>query len=390
MTTFGQRDVSNAGPSMFEDDFGAAQSGRYDPAAVEAALDAARSAGARANEVADFLTELPGSSQRLRVDGLEGVHYLQKRGVMGLDYCARVDVPGVLPRFLLTPRLLPVGAGDDVGFGDVVPFPDWAYRARTAAPGVVALFRVPELLETLGKRRCRVALRPDSDRRTVVEVDVAVGEARAAGPAVDLARQVARIARAAVDARLVFAERVDDGRPPAERVEALLARVTDAVSWVSGPVARVGDGVEARLTLEELPGPSSMLRFDIDAAGQCVVFFEGRLLDRTERVARLRPQDGLVDRLLGLVDVKIDDAAFDDAWLVDGNTETVKELAVHNDLLLRLREKHAAVELGPQGLVVRVPKFAADDTAVVEVTGAVVTLWRNLVRDARGFSAPAP
>ncbi len=356
--------------------------------AMAAAVIAAHAAGSRGPDVGDVLSDVPSSTAPLKVDDMTGIQYLRKRGGLlgGFDYCARVDIPGVLPRLVITPWFASP-TSDDRQAGEAAPFLDGQFIARTRAPGVVRLFARDEVGHVLRKKRCRIALRPDADRRTVLELDCAVGNARQCQPAADIVRLCARLARAAVDNGVVFAEQLPDARPPAERVEALVARVTEAVSWVSGPVERVGDGVEARLALEEQPETPSVLRFDLDGRGQCAVYFEGRLLERSERVTRLSPQESFIDRLRGLVDVKVDDAAFDDAWLIEGEPAVVKQLAIHDSLMLRLRAVHASVEVGPQGLIVRVPAVADGDAAVVDVAGAVLTLWRNLGQSARGFGA---
>ena len=74
-------------------------------------------------------------------------------------------------------------------------------------------------------------------------------------------------------------------------------------------------------------------------------------------------------------------------FLPPGDATVSKRLAAQAPLLLRLRQKHAVVEVGPAGLVVRVPAFDDDDVAVVDVAGAVLSLWRALCRDARGYSS---
>jgi hypothetical protein len=364
--------------------------------AISAAIAAAERSATRSAKASDLLSE---RGTELVVDDLRGVQFLRRCTFMsgvsstlemtGFDYSARVDVDGVLPRLLLVRRFEILSHADAETAGPTVPFSTARlarrYRAATAAPDVLRPFDTESFAEVLGQRSVRIALRPDSDRRTVVEVDVHVGDGRICEPAVAIAAAVARMAQALAASGAVFAEKSRDNRPPAERVEALVARVTEAVSWVTGPVARVGDGVEARLALDEQPDAPSVLRFDLDGQGKGTVFFEGRLIERNEKTTRLRPQEGFLDRLRGLLDQKIDDPAFDDAWVIEGDAVVGKQLAAQAALLLRLRERHAVIEVGPAGLVVRVSAFEDEDAAVVDVVGSILGLWRNLCRGARGF-----
>lgn len=366
-------------------------------ALVSRAAAAARRSAARDHDVGDELTAL---GRELRIDQMGGLHRLEGSG-NSCVYKASVDVPGVLPRLTIQSEALGMPPR---ACGPVVPFRTKTLaerlRARSRAPGVLRVFDTDEfadLLDPAEDWELRIEFRPETDKLTVIEVDVDVGDGRHCNPALRLTEAVARIARALVESGAVFAEIAVDGRPPAERIEALLGRITEAVSWVHGPVARVGDGVEARLALEEQPDAPSVLRLDLhnlqhaaDGHGSCSVFFEGRLIERTDRSVRLTPQVGVTDRLRGLVDVKVKDAAFDAAWLISGDEALSKKLAAQALLMQRLRAHLATVELTPAGLVVRVPPFADEDSAVVEVVSAVLTLWRHLCRDARGFSEAPP
>lgn len=356
--------------------------------AINAAVAAARRAATRSGDVGDVLTDLPGASAPLRIDDVSGVQYLRRHSGLfaRFDYCARIDVVGVLPRLSIEGRFAAPSLEDARTFGPLVNLRHKNLTIRSRSPSGAALFDNDDVALAFSNLRARVALRPETARRSVVEVDVVVGDGRVCTPAADLARLITRLCRAALDRGLAFAEAAADGRAPAERIEALVARVTEAVHWVSGPVARVGDGVEARLAIDEQPDAPSVMRFDLDNAGHCAVYFEGRLADVGDDRVRLAPQDGFVDRMRGLVDVKVDDAALDEAWLIDGAPALARRLARHKTILLGLRERAATVEVAAAGLVVRVPAFADDDAAVVDVAGALLTLWRNLIRDARGLN----
>ena len=370
---------------------------------IAAAMAAAQRSSARAATAGDVLSE---RGSALHVDGLRGVQFLRpcsffqsiKVGTSemdGYDYCARVDVAGVLPWLLVLPRFS-ILTTEDIALCQrelfaPTPLPlrsslSKRFVARSRAPDLLRAFDSDALADALGKRNVRLALRPETDRRSVVEVDVHVGDGRDCEPALRIVDVFCRTAQALVEAGAVFAEREQQRGPSADRIEALVRRVSEAVSWVTGPVARVGDGVEARLCLEEQPDAPSVLRFDLDNQGLCAVFFEGRLIERNEKPTRLRPQEGLFAKLRALADLKVDNVDFDAAWLIDGDEAVARTLAGHSQLLLRLRERNATVEVGPAGLVVRVPAFDGEDAAVVDVAGAVLGLWRALCRQARGFA----
>ena len=54
--------------------------------------------------------------------------------------------------------------------------------------------------------------------------------------------------------------------------------------------------------------------------------------------------------------------------------------------MLRLRRLLGSVELGPEGLVVRVPRFEVDESAVVDAVGSALSLWRTLVLRGHGLT----
>jgi hypothetical protein len=352
--------------------------------ARRAAIAAARRSAARDEDVGDGLSDYAGGTAPFVVDDMRGIHYLRRDGGLfgGATYCARIDLPGVLAPLLLSSRAAEV-PGDGDAFGPVVelrePLLDRHFRARSRASDLVRAFDIDAVGACLPRRGVRVALRPEAAQRTVLEVDAAVGKDRRCTPAAEAAQVLARIARAIVDTGLVFAERGQRGATTPAELSETLARITEAASWLSGPVARVGDGVEARLALDEQPELASVLRVDLEG-GRARVYFEGRFAESFAQTTTLRPQENWLDHLRGLADARVGDVDFDAAWLCSGDGEALRLLAACAPQLQRLRSLSATVDLGPAGLIVRVPPFSEHDGDVTGCCGAVLSLWRRLVR----------
>ncbi len=351
---------------------------------------AAELSASRSALLGDTLGYLPSDATPIDVDGAHGIHFLRRHeGLLGgYDYCARVDVPGVLPRFVMHT----IGRGDaaDVDAGPRQRLRtraiDEALTARTRAPDILRAFDNDVVADGIGTASLRVSLVVIHSQLSVLEVDVGVGDGRHCERAAARAFQFAGIAVSLARAGMTFAERAADGRPAPEQVEALVQQLSSSVAWLSGPVARVGDGVEARLVLQEQHELPSSLRVDLDDDGQASLYFRGPLLASPEQRTTLKPQAGFIETLLALVDGKIGDPAFDDAWLIDGDVDGARRLAVGAGELQRLRQLQASIELGPEGLQVRVPPFELDEASLVDAVGSTLSLWRTLVMRAHGLA----
>jgi hypothetical protein len=369
----------------------------HDPAKVaelarveQAGRDAARWSAGRGASLSHLLSHLPSDASPFDIEGTRGIQYLRREeGTFEtrFGYCARVDLPGVLPRFVI--HTIGRGVIDDVAVGPRQRFrhrwlQTWT-TARTRAPDVLRAFDIDEIGDTLHGLSLRVALVPQSNRLSVLEVDVGAGNGRDCARAAEKALLFARIALSLVQAGATFAERAADNRPPAEQVEALVQRLGQTVSWISGPVARVGDGVEGRLSLDEQEDLPCALRVDLDGDGRASLFFRGPLKVVPERRTTLSPQEGFLDRLRALVDDKVGLATIDEAWVVDGDVGEARRMAVAEGELVRLRRLQASVELGPEGLIVRAPPFELDDATLLDAVGSSLSLWRTVVRRSHGL-----
>lgn len=351
---------------------------------------AARASAGRGGLLADRLSHLPSDASPFDVEGARGIQFLRRHeGLFArFDYCVRLDLPGVLPRFVMHS----LGrAGDD----DATTGPRQRFRhkglelwtsARSKAPDVLRAFDVDVIGDDIRQFSFRVALVPQQQRLSVLEVDIGVGDGRQCERAAEKALQFAQIAANLVQSGATFAERSDDGRPAAEQVEDLVQRLSESVSWLSGPVARIGDGVEGRLALDEQQELPCSLRIDLDNKGQATLYFRGPLQAAPEKRTTLSPQETFLDRLRGLVDERIGAPALDDAWVIDGVASDARRIGAAEGELVRLRRLQGTIELGPEGLVVRVPSFELDNQSLLDAAGSALSMWRTIVRRGHGLA----
>lgn len=351
---------------------------------IELARAAAAVSARRATRLADTLSSLPSNASPLDVGGAQAIHFLRRRDGLRqtFDYCARIDLPGPLPRFLL----LGAGAadGDERAFGPRTAIPHTPLgrraRARTRAPDVLRPFALDEVEAAWPNDGVRVAVQRINDRLSVLEVDVDVGEGTECERAAHFAALLGRVALAVVDSGAVFSEARIDSRAPVEQLESLLQVLTASTSWLSGPAARVGDGVEARLELDEQPERPCIIRIDFDEQQRAVVKVQAPLRDTPEQTTTLSPQHGVVGAVLGLLDARIGDDAFDDAWHIDGDATRARILASADGEMHVLQRVQATVSWGPDGLDVRVPPMVFEAADVGDVVEACLRLWRRVVR----------
>jgi hypothetical protein len=351
---------------------------------LELGRAAAAMAAQRGVRLADTLSSLPSNASPLDVGGAQAIHYLRRHDARRstFDYCARIDLPGPLPRLLL----LSSGASDDdehsYGARAAVPHSglNQLVRARTRAPDVLRPFALDDVLAAWPKAAVRVAVQRINDRLSVLEVDLDVGAGTECEGAAALAVLLGRIALAVVGSGASFSEARVDTRAPVEQLESLLQVLTSSTSWLSGPAARVGDGVEARLELDELPERPCIIRIDFDTHQRAVVKVQAPLRDTPERTTTLSPQHGVVGAVLGFLDARVGNTAFDDAWHIDGSVERARILAHAEGDMLALQRVQATVSWGPDGLDVRVPAMPVEASDIADVVEACLRLWRRVVR----------
>lgn len=368
---------------------------------------AARAAAARGMRLADTLSPLPSTATAFDVDGAHAIHFLRARKGLfsGLDYCARIDLPGVLPAFLITggfgevtdDAVIHVGRGfdDDKSFGPRQRFHHEVFdrwlKVRTRAPDVLLAFTNDTVAAGFPRSPTRIALVQHTAALSVLEVDVFVGDGRHCEAAATTALQLGHIALALVRNHAIFAERAVDTRPPAEQLESLLSLLSSSTSWLSGPVARVGDGVEARLELDEQAELPCALRLDVDGVtGLVTLFLRAPLKTAPTKTTTLSPQASVLDQLRGLIDVHVGVTAFDNAWLCKGDVDDVKVLQRAETELAALHQIGATITWGAEGLVVRAPGFAFDGDDVADAVDACLRLWRSLVRRGHGLDDGVP
>ena len=357
-------------------------------------VGAARAAAMRTGRISDSLSPLPSTATTFDVAGAHAIQFLrQRRGLFGgFDYCARMDLPGVLPAFLFLGSFS--HDDDDTGFGPRQRFQhdvlDSRVVVRTRAPDVLQAFAIDTVANSFPTTATRVALVQHSATLSVLEVDVDVGDGKQCEAAAQVALQLGHIALALVRSNALFTERAVDTRPPAEQLASLLSLLSSSTSWLSGPVARVGDGVEARLELDEQPELPCALRLDVHGVtGLVTLFLRAPLKTTPTKTTTLAPQEDFFARVRGLVDVKVNDDVFDAAWLIAGDVADVQALKLAATELAALRRIDASIEWGAEGLVVRAPGFPFEPEDVVDAVDASLSLWRFLLRRGHGLDQDA-
>lgn len=342
----------------------------------------------RPNRLADLLSTVPSQASEIKIQGLRAIHYLRGSG-MGLGYCVRVDLPGVLPALLMQSHLRPPPSdgtppGRSRRFN--VPALDRRLRVHTRAPDLVTVFAVERLADTLPRTGVRIALVPDSERLTVLEFDFIVGSAKRVDAVSQVVLPFTAICKQLIDRQASFLEREVVERAAVEGLEELLEQLSQAASWLSGPVARVGDGIEARLALDEQMDLASNLRVDLTANEKAVLTFTGPLQSPPQKRTELSPQEGFLDALRGAFDTKVDAEPFDSLWLVDGEADVARLLSRCEPELSRLRDLDAVIRMGPDGLSVQLPPFRWEERTVIDAVAATLSLWRAVIRRHHGLA----
>lgn len=372
----------------------------FDLRSIGAALEEARQSEGQPLPEHYSLPDYAGQAASLTIDGVEvGSHGL---AVIDGDTCyqATAGTDGVTPALLVKPRrwLRPIDDERDAwtSFGSEQRTGsralDGALVIRAASLRAAAVFLTPELIEQLvrlGSSVKSVAVRPEAGR-TFVEVLVQVRDAARAGPAVALARAAFFAMQKLVATPGGFAEAAEATALDLDDVLALVERVKDAVSFLAGHVARVGDGVEARLELDAPAGLHALLRIEPVAERELRATFRGDVpLPDVTREARLSPEVGFLKRAQGLFDPKVGDAALDRAFLIEGDVALARLALADPSAALRLAGRGGSLGVDAAGLTARVPRLPLDDDALLEVALAFIACWREAALKAAGFAAAA-
>ncbi|MBI1944134.1 MAG: hypothetical protein HYS27_00485 [Deltaproteobacteria bacterium] len=370
----------------------------FDLRRISDALEAARQSEGQPLPEHYALPDYPGQAASLAIDGKTvGSHGLT---LVDGDTCyqATAGVDGVTPALQVRPRrwLRPIGDEREAWtqFGDVqrtgAKALDRALVIRATSRRAAAVFLTPALIEQLvrlGSQVRSVTVRPEAGR-TFVEVLVEVRDAARAEPGIALARAAYFAMQTLVATPGGFAEASEAAALELDDVLALVERVKETVAFLAGHVARVGDGVEARLELDEPAGLHAVLRVEPAAARELRATFRGDLpLPHITRATRLEPEVGFLKRAQGLVDPKVGDAALDRAFLIEGDVALARVALADPMAALRLAGRGGSLAIDAAGLSARVPRLALDDDALLEVVVALVASWREAALVAAGFAA---
>lgn len=367
----------------------------FDLERIGAALDSARQSEGQPLPEHYVLPDYPGQAAPLRIDGTEvGTH-----GLIVVEgdtlYQAHSTVDGVTPALQLRAHrwFLPMPAEQSfVAFGEVQATGekrfDRAFHLRATSRAAAVAFLTPPLVEQLmrvGGDVVSITVRPELGR-TGCEVRVEVSSARQATPAIALARAAHAATETLVGTPGGFVATSGAHALAPDQLLALVERVRDTVSFLAGHVARVGDGVEARLELDRPSGLASVLRIEPANTSAVRVSFRGELPhdDRARRTT-LTPELGVLKRAKGLVDTKVGDALLDRAFLIEGDAARARLALADPSASLRLAGRGAALTVDGAGLDVRVPDVPLDDSALLEVVLAALACWRGAALRAAGL-----
>lgn len=372
----------------------------FDVWQISKALEAARQSEGQPLPEQYVLPDYPGQSAVLRIDGDEvGSHGLTViEGETCYQATSRVD--GVTPALQVRPRgwFRPT---DDEGrylasYGEIQRTGsqelDHAVMVRGASRRAAVVFLTPELIEALvrlGSKVVSVSVRPEAGG-TFVETLVEVKSAPKAEPAIVLARAAHAAMVKLVSTPGGFAETAEATVLGIEEIRALVTQVKDSVSFLAGHVERVGDGVEARLELDQPTGLHAVLRIEPTGARELRATFRGDIpLPQVTRETRLSPQVGFLKKVKGLADPKVGDPLLDNALLIEGDVTLARLVLSDGAAALRLAGRGASLALDGAGLHVRVPRLPLEGDALLEGVIASVALWREAVLKCAGFSPDA-
>ncbi len=318
------------------------------------------------------------------------------------SYVVSVNLYGRLPYLLVEPRARPSARGRQGREQPLGGGLDEVYRAFSVGLAMsgrvfgVELARLA-LANTASLRFLEVA--SSTDARS--SFTVACGHPRdalALAPAV-LEVLDGLVASGATFADAVFDElgvRSDEVIAP-EALARLIDKLSEVTHWLSGPVARVGDAIEGRLSLTEMgdelngtlrvawrAGDAATTDLSLDAA--LPLFENGPEHGALELWAE---GQGLWALVRGRLEPRLADPALDAALHVKGDVTRAHELAACRDLCLRLAARDAHMVLDGARLRLRVPAKQRSFEELHAVADDALRLWRRLSLARIGAAAPA-
>jgi hypothetical protein len=361
---------------------------------IAKALEIARANEGQALPEQYWLPDYPGQMTDLSVDGVVvGSHGLTL--VEGHEvYSASFEVVGRALPLLVRRRRLLRGAVEELQlahrFGSIQRLGletfDRSFLLRCSSRAAAVAFLTDEFVNALvsaGRDLVDVVVLPDE--KSAVSVRVRVDGAKSAAGAIALARATFKAAR--LVAPKVFVASGEARELSHGDVLDLVQRVRDATSFLAGDVERVGEGVEARLLLDEPEELEARLRLEVVDDG-LRLSFRGALPVAPRKPVTLSPEVGVWKKALGLVDPKVGDEALDRAFLVDGDLDAAKLVLTERNAALRLCGRGAVLSAAPEGFGVAVACLPREDEAVLDVVVASISAWREAALACAGFARP--
>jgi hypothetical protein len=344
------------------------------------------------------VTDDPMRSADFMLDGeLRGGHWPERRG-WDTHYIASIRLKGRLPETLIERRWSPCGRPRP---GLQQPLSD--PRVHDACIAHSTGVGLPSRLCLLDGAREMLA-----HDRGLLFVEISGGEAARSALTVSsldtdnclvLAEALLPTADALIEQGITFADallektgvRSDEVISP-ETAERLVEHVAAATSWVTGHAARVGESIEARLSLAELSDMAGTLRVPwSDGAGK-VLGVELQAALPAEELGVLTvwaETKALTSRLRARFEPQLGDHELDDALHVRGALDKAPELLAARELCLRLASEGARIELDGNQLRVHVPAEERDPERLHAVIEDAALLWRHVAMKRGGLETPS-
>lgn len=303
------------------------------------------------------------------------------------NYVVSVNLYGRLPFLLVEPRLHP-GARERHGIKQPLGGGfDKKYRAFSTGLGMPGrIFGVELARQAFEATKSLLFLEvaPSTDERSALTVTC-----RSAYEAIDLAWALLDVLDGLVASGATFPDALGQHLGVRENetlspdiLERIVDKLTGATHWLSGHVARVGNAVEARLTLLEVGDEQRgtlRLAWDVGDVEVAELSLDAALPPDGDGSLELWAETtSLLSMVRARLEPRIGDASLDDALHVRGDTARGRHLTNAKDIVLRLCVHDARMVIDGARVLVRVPAARRSLDETYAIVDDLLRLWRRL------------